>query len=483
MLGGLVRLGAKGMHSQSDDGLIRVKQHVRRMCGNACSVRRRFVDSAPFVRKTPRAGVSSLKRRNSEVKRRLGSATWGLLWAVALMIVGMLGASTAYAQSGAPARAQRLDTIEAFVREGCPHCAKVEEFLAQLGKERPGLKIVIRDVQKEPAALDRLKELARAQKGTFARVPAVYVGGQLIVGYSESAHTDRLIRAALGGGSAAATSASSHEAGTCDAEESLACPRSGGTETEVAAAPVAEPFQLEVFGRTITVDDVGLPAFTLAMGLLDGFNPCSMWVLLLMISLLAPLNDRRRMVAIAGTFVLVEGIAYFLFMAAWLNLFLLIGLSRASQLIIAAIAIFAGLINVKDFFAFKWGGISLGIPEKAKPGIYSRMRAILHAENLTAAVVGAAILAMLVQVVEFLCTSGFPALFTRILTLRQLDTTSYYGYVLLYNFAYMLDDVIILSIGVVMLSRHRLQEKEGRVLKFVSGAVMIGLGLYLVFVG
>ena len=137
----------------------------------------------------------------------------------------------------------------------------------------------------------------------------------------------------------------------------------------------------KLFGRTITLDDVGLPAFTVAMGLLDGFNPCSMWVLLLMISLLAPLNDRRRMLAIAGTFVLVEGIAYFLFMAAWLNLFLLIGLSRASQLIIAAIAIVAGLINVKDFFALQVG-VSLSIPEKAKPGIYSRMRGILHAESL-----------------------------------------------------------------------------------------------------
>jgi uncharacterized protein YjeT (DUF2065 family) len=158
-----------------------------------------------------------------------------------------------------------------------------------------------------------------------------------------------------------------------------------------------------------------------------------MWVLLLMISLLAPLNDRRRMLAIAGTFVVVEGVAYFLFMAAWLNLFLLIGLSRASQLVIAAIAIGFGLINVKDFFAFRWGGISLGIPEKAKPGIYYRMRGILHADSLFAAVIGAAVLAVLVQVVEFLCTSGFPALFTRILTLRELDSASYYGYLRLYT--------------------------------------------------
>ncbi len=414
-----------------------------------------------------------------EVKRvwQFGGAA---LLAAVLLVPGVFAhAAQAAATKEASARGAPTVQIEAFVREGCPHCAKAEKFLAQLGKERPGLRIVIRDVQKEPAALERLKELARAQRGASARVPAVYVGGQLIVGYSESAHTDRLILAALGGGGAAG-SAPPQEAGTCDAEESLACPKTGGVETEVAAPAAPEQFQLELFGRTLTLDDVGLPAFTFAMGLLDGFNPCSMWVLLLMISLLAPLNDRRRMLAIAGTFVLIQGIAYFLFMAAWLNLFLLIGLSRASQLIIAAIAIVAGLINVKDFMAFKVG-ISLSIPEKAKPGIYSRMRNILHAESLGAAIIGAIVLAVLVQIVEFLCTSGFPALFTRILTLRELDTASYYGYLLLYIAAYMIDDIVILGIGVAMLSRHRLQEREGRVLKLISGLVMIGLGLYLVF--
>jgi hypothetical protein len=204
-----------------------------------------------------------------------------------------------------------------------------------------------------------------------------------------------------------------------------------------------------------------------------------MWVLILMISLLSTLNDRKRMLAIAGTFVLVEGIAYFVFMAAWLNLFLLIGLSRASQLAIAAIAIVAGLINMKDFWA-PGVGVSLSISDKSKPGIYARIRAILKAESMVAAIVGVIILAVLVQVVEFLCTSGFPALFTRILTLRQLDTASYYGYLLLYNVAYMFDDIIVLAIGVTTLSHRRLQEKEGRWLKLISGVVMVGLGVYLI---
>jgi glutaredoxin len=365
--------------------------------------------------------------------------------------------------------AQPSQGIEAFVREGCPHCAQAETFLAALQKERPGLQVDIRDVQKEPAAMERLQALVREHGGGVARVPAVFVGGQLITGYSADAHTDNLIRAALAGQHAAPAASA---AGTCDADEGLSCKFDPKT-----AEP--EKFELEMFGRTISLEDVGLPLFAFAMGLLDGFNPCSMWVLLLMISILAPLNDRKRMLAIAGTFVLVEGIAYFLFMAAWLNLFLAVGVSRASQWIVAGIAIVAGLINLKDFFAFG-RGISLSIPERAKPGIYTRMRALLHAPTLWAAVVGAAVLAVLVQMVEFMCTSGFPALFTRILTLRVLDTASYYGYMLLYMAAYMLDDIIVLGAGVILLSRQRLQEKQGRWLKAISGLVMVGLGVYLI---
>ena len=125
-------------------------------------------------------------------------------------------------------------------------------------------------------------------------------------------------------------------------------------------------------------------------------------------------------------------------------------------------------------------GVSLSIPDKSKPGIYARMRAILQARSLPAAIVGVIVLGLLVQVVEFLCTSGFPALFTRILTLRQLDTASYYGYLLLYNVAYMFDDIVVLAIGVTTLSHRRLKDKEGRWLKLLSGVVMVGLGVYLI---
>ncbi len=232
-------------------------------------------------------------------------------------------------------------------------------------------------------------------------------------------------------------------------------------------------------GKRIDIDQVGLPLFTVAIGLLDGFNPCSMWVLVLMVSMLAAVGDRRRMIAIAGTFVAIQGIAYFAFLAAWLNLFLVIGISRTSEIVLGVIALVAGLIHVKDYFAFG-RGITLSIPAAAKPGIYQRMRALMHEQSLVLAIAGTVVLGILVQIVELLCTSGLPALYTRILTLRQLDALHYYGYIGLYIAMYMIDDVVLLAIGVVTLSQKRLQEKEGRLLKLVSGAIMVLLGLYLI---
>jgi glutaredoxin len=389
---------------------------------------------------------------------------------LALLVMAAQLSAAAFAVGLEPA-----GDIEVFVRDGCPHCAKAEAFLEKLHRDRPGLQIVVHNITHDPTALDRLKQIAEAQHNPMVRVPAFYLANQLIVGYSDDFNSGQLLLNALGDTGLAAP-APTDDFGSCEPEKPVSCDDSG--TQELRPAPQDESFRINFFGHSLALDQVGLPLFTVAMGLLDGFNPCSMWVLILMISMLAPMQDRMRMAVVAGVFVAVEGIAYFVFMAAWLNLFLLIGLSRISEIVLAAIAIFAGAINLKDFWAFG-RGISLAIPDSAKPDIYNRIRKILLAKNLLGAVIGAVVLAILVQIVELFCTSGFPALYTRILTLHQLDSLSYYGYLLLYNLAYMFDDFVILGIGVVTLSQHRLQKREGQWLKLLSGLVMVGLGLYL----
>jgi cytochrome c biogenesis protein CcdA len=204
-----------------------------------------------------------------------------------------------------------------------------------------------------------------------------------------------------------------------------------------------------------------------------------MWVLLFLLSLLATLKDRRKMTLVAATFVGASGLVYFSFMAAWLNMFFFVGLSRTVQVILGFVAGIIGGINIKDFFAFRQG-VSLSIPAFAKPGIYAKVRRIVQAEALSPALIGVAALAVTINMVELLCTAGFPAVYTQILALHRLSAWQYYGYLALYNLAYIADDALMVTIAVLTLGRRKLQEREGRRLKLISGIVMLVLGLLLI---
>ena len=338
--------------------------------------------------------------------------------------------------------------IEVFVRAGCPHCEAAKAFLKELQRERPAVRIAIYDVAEDSAARQRLATLAAERGIANIGVPTFLIGTELIVGFLSAETTGTEIRARL------------------------------DQNTQGAAPlPVVESIQTKWFGE-LRVRDLGLPLFTIVIGLLDGFNPCAMWVLLFLLSLLVNLRDRLKMALIAGTFVAVSGLAYFAFMTAWLNMFLLIGLSRPIQIGFGVIALLVGVVNVKDFFALRHG-ISLSIPESAKPGLYARIRRILQADNLAAALAGIVILAGLVNLIELLCTAGFPALYTQILTLHQMPAWEYYSYLGLYNLAYIFDDSLMVTIAVVTLSRRKLQERAGRWLKLTSGLVMVGLSAVL----
>jgi glutaredoxin len=337
--------------------------------------------------------------------------------------------------------------IEVFVRSGCPHCETAKIFLDELQRERPSLYIALYDIAEDPAARQRLATLAKDRGITTIGVPTFLIGTEVIVGFRSSDTTGAEIRSKL--------------------KQNL--PR--------VSPPSIQSIETGWFGP-LRVHDLGLPIFTVVIGLLDGFNPCAMWVLLFLLSLLVNLQDRRKMALIAGTFVIVSGLLYFAFMAAWLNVFLVIGLSRAVQIGLGGIAFFIGVVNVKDFFAL-YQGLSLSIPESAKPGLYARTRRILQADNLAGALVGVIVLAGLVNTIELLCTAGFPAVYTQILTMHHLPTWEYYGYLGLYNLAYILDDSLMVTIAVVTLSRRKLQERAGRWLKLASGLVMAGLGAIL----
>jgi hypothetical protein len=243
------------------------------------------------------------------------------------------------------------------------------------------------------------------------------------------------------------------------------------------AATVGDVVHLPFFGE-VNWRAWGLPLFTLAVGLVDGFNPCAMWVLLFLLSLLVNLQDRWKILTVAGTFVAISGAAYYAFMAAWLQVAQWFALLRPVQMLLGMMGVCIGSIHVKDFFAFK-RGLTLSIPESAKPTIYERTRRILHAETVLSALAGAAILAVLVNFLELLCTAGLPAMYTSILTLQQMPVWQNHLYLLLYIAAYMFDDSLMVAAVVITLGKYKLQERGGRILKLISGLVILALGLVL----
>lgn len=186
------------------------------------------------------------------------------------------------------------------------------------------------------------------------------------------------------------------------------------------------------------------------------------------------------MLAIGGIFVFFSGLMYFAFMAAWLSLFQLLGNLAWVTLAAGALAVFVGVVNIKDFFAFE-RGLSLSIQESRKPDIYRRARAIISADNLPAMVAATVFLAIAANFYELLCTAGFPMVYTRLLTLSGQPEGVRYLYLALYNLVYVIPLVIIVLAFVRSMGARKLTEREGRLLKLLSGVMMLELGGLLLF--
>ena len=381
---------------------------------------------------------------------------------VIMLLLAAAGAGMLPSARAADGTEQKGAVIVTFFwGEGCPHCEKERAFLQELRSRRPWL--VVRDFEvwknRENAALYR--RVLQAARITRGGVPLTVVGTLVYLGFNEQ--NRRWIEE---------TVAFCRESGCPDGAAlagaaALTAPGAGN-------GAVAIPFL-----GTIDASTVSLPLFTVIIAGLDSFNPCAFFVLLFLLSLLIHARSRRRMLIIGGVFVIISGIVYFLFMAAWLSLFMVIGQLAVITAAGGAIALVVGGINVKDFFFFK-KGVSLAIPESAKPRLYERMRGLLKAPTLPAMLAGTAVLAVSANAYELLCTAGFPMVYTRVLTLHDLSTFQYYQYLALYNAVYVIPLAVIVAAVTITFGARKLTEWQGRQLKLVSGLMMLSLGALLI---
>ncbi len=243
---------------------------------------------------------------------------------------------------------------------------------------------------------------------------------------------------------------------------------------ESYSEPVAKAF------RKFSPEKYGMLAFTVIIAGLDSINPCAFFILLSLLSLLLHARDRRKILIVGFTFVFTSGLIYFLYMTAWLQAFLLLKSVQMVNIVAGGIAVIIGIINVKDFFAFK-KGISLTVSDSARSDIFARVRGLMSIDNILTLLVATVALAGLVNLYELLCTVGFPMAYTKVLTLQNLPKYMYYLYLALYNTVYVIPLAIIVIITAVTLGRRKLTEQEGRFLKLLSGYMMLALGIALIF--
>lgn len=227
----------------------------------------------------------------------------------------------------------------------------------------------------------------------------------------------------------------------------------------------------------IDYTSLSLPGLTVVLGLLDGFNPCAMWVLVFLLTLLINIKDRRKIWWVGGTFVFMSGLVYYLFMAAWLNVFLFLGYLKIARIIIGGAAVIFGIISVKD--AIKYRGQCK--VSKSRFKIIEKIKSIVRPHALPASLIGVIFLAFTVNLFELLCSAGFPAIYTATLTMAQLPAWQYYLYLLSYIIFYMLDDLLVFVIAVFTLRMLSVTHKFSFYSNLIGGLLMVILGLLLIF--
>lgn len=375
-----------------------------------------------------------------------------------------------------PASAHGDKTLYFFYGNGCPHCAKEEKFFdSTISQKYPQLEIKRFEVwgNRDNAAI--LSAVAKKMGITTSGVPVTIIGDKSFIGYQSDSATGAEIERAIKGYLAddncqdyVAPILSDVQAGE---------PACQATTTALSKLPgkISIPFLGEVDVKTMS-----LPVLTIVIGAIDGFNPCAMWVLIFLISLLLSMKDRKKMWILGSAFIITSGAVYFLFLAAWLNLFQFLGFVLFVRIAVAIVALASGAYHLKEFFSNKAGECEV-VGSDGKKKTIERLKKIVSAQNFWLALGGIIVLAAAINLVELVCSAGLPAIYTQVLALSNLPWWQYYGYLLLYIFVFMFDDMLVFLIAMTTLKLKGVTSKYTRFSNVIGGVIMILVGLLLIF--
>ena len=403
--------------------------------------------------------------KRSDGRRRPVAALLAVLLAplATLAIVAGLTPHAAAADDGTGVDAGASVELLFFGTPTCPFCIRMDEHLTSLERVTDGRLDVVRlDVANDPAARDRWERELDARGMRASGVPTVVLGERVWVGYDDAIAREiaRAIEAALERSPPGAPSDAAPGAGP---------------------APDASTLRVPLLGD-VTLADRSAVGVTALIAFVDGFNPCSLWVLTVLLAMVINAGATRgRLLAVGGVFLTVTTLVYGLFIVGVFNVLGLIERIGTIRLLVAAVALTIGLVNLKDYLAFG-RGFSFSIPERAKPRIYRGGRRLRDLDRpLPAVLATTVVMALGIALVELPCTAGFPVIWTGTMRSMGVEGGTEFGALLgLYLLIYLLDELLVFGIVVATLRLTRFEERHGRVLKLVGGAVMVALGAAMV---
>ena len=358
-------------------------------------------------------------------------------------------------------------TLYFFYGDGCPHCAKEKVFLTEMEDKYEDLTIkryeVFGNVENSQLMETYKQKLDVSGKG----VPFTVVGEDYLYGYMESYNEklENMIRKELG-----LELLNSSENNNEEPKEEME-----NKEEEKPEEKTEET--LPLLGK-VDVKNTSLVLISIVLGLVDGFNPCAMWVLLFLISSLIGMENKKRRWIIGITFLLTSALMYLLIMMSWLNIMVSITSTIVIRSIIAIFAIVFGLVNFIKFFKSKEVGCTV-VKDSKRKKVFDKIRKFTTEKSLLIALVGVITLAISVNLIELACSLGLPVLFSSILGVNNVTGLSAFIYTLVYILFFLIDDLIVFIIAMFTLKITGISNKYSKYSKLIGGILMLIIGLLL----
>ena len=367
-----------------------------------------------------------------------------------------------------------------FYGDGCPHCKKEEKYLKMYEEKYTDLNMHRFEVYFSDENMKLFGRVAESMGADVNGIPFLIIGDEYIVGFDETLTPGRIqsrieecLTRKCPDPSRRIIFEHSRDMLTDDEAGSV------GNETEQAPGERERVITLPLLGD-IDARTFSLPVLTVVMGFLDGFNPCAMWALIFLISLLLGMKDRKRMWILGMAFIAASAFVYFLFMAAWLNLILLFGFVLWIRIGIGVLAILSGGYSVRDALTTRALQCTLAGGED-RQAFREKLKNVINRNSLALSLCGIIVLAFMVNLIEIVCSAGFPAIYTQVLSLSSLPSWQYYSYILLYILFFMLDDMFVFVAAMLTFEITGMTTKYVRIARLVGGVLMLLIGTLLIF--